>query len=128
MCVHVYADVLIPTLDSFVYPQLCSVAANSAVYMSMTAFTFLLSVPILRERVTVLKVASVAIQIGGVFMVAFAKKQCTTPHWSLMDNTTNATLNGSTFDSAPTDFSKTATNPCDNNDTVLGYVVSSLVQ
>ena len=101
---------------------LYSVAANSAVYMSMTAFMFLLSVPILRERVTVLKVMSVVIQIGGVFMVAFAKDQCPSPsHWSSLANTTNATQNTSAFDPI---LSKSARgDPCHNNDTILGYVV-----
>lgn len=107
---------------SYLHCLLYSVAANSAVYMSMTAFMFLLSVPILRERVTVLKVISVAIQIGGVFMVAYAKDQCPTPtHWSSLANETNATQNTSAFDAV---LSKSGRgNPCDNNDTVLGYVV-----
>ena len=99
-------------------------AANSAVYMSMTAFTFLLSVPILRERVTVLKVMSVVIQIGGVFMVAYAKDPCSSPpHWSPLDNATNATQNTSAFDSVLSKSGGGSSNPCDNNDTVLGYVV-----
>lgn len=110
------------------HPLLCSVAANSAVYMSMTAFMFMLSVPILRERVTVLKVTSVAIQIGGVFMVAYAKNRCATPHWSSLGNATNGTQNGSAFDSVPTDFSKKSPDPCDDNGSILGYVVSVLVQ
>ena len=39
-----------------VYPSHCSVPANTAVYQSCVAFVFVLSVPILRERVTVVKV------------------------------------------------------------------------
>ena len=101
----------------------CSVAANSAVYMSMTAFTFILSVPVLRERVTVLKVAAVAIQIGGVFMVAYAKNHCPpAPHWSSFGNASNTTQN---VTATLSDSSGDSTNPCDNNDTVLGYVVGT---
>ena len=112
---------------SFHHPcLLCSVAANSAVYMSMTAFTFILSVPLLRERVTVLKVIAVVIQIGGVFMVAFAKNQCPpVPPWSLLNNATNATQNGSVIDTTLSKSGGGSTNPCDNNDTFLGYLVGT---
>ena len=39
-------------------PPPTSVPANTAIYQSAVMFTFLLSVPILKERVTVLKVCT----------------------------------------------------------------------
>eukprot|EP00040_Diaphanoeca_grandis_P004270 m.27840 g.27840 ORF g.27840 m.27840 type:complete len:395 (-) comp15820_c0_seq1:115-1299(-) len=43
-----------------------SAGGNSAVYQSAPIFVFLFSVPILKEKVTILKVVSVCICVGGV--------------------------------------------------------------
>ena len=48
----------------------CSVSANTAIYQSSSAMVFILSVPLLRERVTVVKILSVAFTIAGVCLVS----------------------------------------------------------
>jgi len=48
----------------------CSVAANTAIYQSTSAVVFIMSVPLLRERVTVIKVLSVVLTIVGVCLVS----------------------------------------------------------
>ena len=53
----------------------CSVAANTAIYQSTSAVVFLMSVPLLRERVTLVKVLSVAFTIIGVCLVSFFSSQ-----------------------------------------------------
>lgn len=50
---------------------LTSVAANTAVYTSASAFVVFLSVPILGHAVTLAKLAAVALSITGVALVAF---------------------------------------------------------
>ena len=42
---------------SFCFTSLYSVPANTAIYQSAVAFVFVLSVPILRERITAVKVS-----------------------------------------------------------------------
>lgn len=45
-------------------------SANTAIYQSSSAGVFLLSIPLLRERVTVVKVVSVGLTIVGVVLVS----------------------------------------------------------
>ncbi|XP_019851351.1 PREDICTED: uncharacterized transporter C405.03c-like [Amphimedon queenslandica] len=47
-----------------------SVPANVAIYQSAVAFTFILSVPLLRESVTVVKILAVSFSITGVALVS----------------------------------------------------------
>ena len=47
-----------------------SISANTAVYMSASAVVFILSIPVLRERVSVLKVLSVCLTVTGVTLVS----------------------------------------------------------
>ena len=48
----------------------CSLSANTAVYQSASALVFLLSIPVLRERVSVLKITSVCLTVAGVTLVS----------------------------------------------------------
>ncbi len=47
-----------------------SVSANTAIYQSTSAVVFIMSIPLLRERVTVVKVLSVALTVVGVCLVS----------------------------------------------------------
>ena len=49
---------------------MCSVSANTAIYQSSSALVFIISVPLLRERVTLLKIASVTVTVIGVCVVS----------------------------------------------------------
>ena len=51
-----------------------NVPANTAIYQSAAAFTFILSVPILREKVTLVKVSSVFLSVMGVVLIAVYSK------------------------------------------------------
>ena len=63
------------------------VAANTAIYESATAFVFLISVPILGERVTLVKVLSLSISIVGVCLISVFPSGSATNH--TMINYTN---------------------------------------
>ena len=84
--------------------------------MSMPAFIFISSIPILRERVTLLKVSAVALQVGGVVMVALGKDPCTSGGGSGgSPNSTNHSSAGILL--SPNE------NSCTDRNTVFGYVV-----
>jgi len=73
-----------------------TVAGNSAVYQSAPVFVFLISVPLLKEKVTFLKVFAVALCVGGSAVVALLgaidPNQMTAD--KLYQNTTIEVLNG----------------------------------
>jgi solute carrier family 35 protein F5 len=71
-----------------------SVAANTAIYMSLPAFIFVLSVPVLRERPTVLKVLAVFVQVGGVCIVAVSKDPCAQGHPNSTDSSNSSHILG----------------------------------
>ena len=56
------------------------VSTNTAIYESATAFVFLISVPILGERVTLVKVLSLIISIGGVCLISLSPSGSATNH------------------------------------------------
>ena len=82
-----------------------SVSANTAIYQSSSAVVFIISVPLLRERVTLLKIASVCLTIAGVCIVSFFGQ-------SHHQTTFNETLHYS------------GSSELDEKGTPLGYVVS----
>ena len=98
-----------------------SVPANTAIYQSASAFVFVLSVPILRERVTVLKVLSVLFSMCGVALVAFFSNSDCTPHIPI-DNATNATNDFYTA-FQPVHISHIHRGGCSEKSTPLGYIL-----
>lgn len=52
------------------YSSCVSVSANTSIYQSASAIVFILSVPILRERVSILKVLSVLLTVTGVTLIS----------------------------------------------------------
>ena len=47
------------------------VSANTAIYQSTSVVAFILSVPMLQERVTIFKITSVILTVVGVFLMSF---------------------------------------------------------
>ena len=94
------------TLD---HDGLLSISANSTIYQSASAFVFIMSIPVLRERVSLMKVMSVAITITGVALISvFSTDKIPTP--------SNHTLASEEETVAPT--------KAPERNTPLGYVVS----
>ena len=82
--------------------------------MSLPAFIFVFSVPILRERVTLLKVLAVILQVSGVCVVAVSKDPCV----GLSTNSSAANANSSLI------LRSGKESECHTLNTPLGYVVS----
>ena len=62
-------------LQCFVHS--CSIPANTAVYQSAAAFVFIISIPLLRERVTLIKVSYMVLRIKSSYRMAkFFSKFC----------------------------------------------------
>ena len=70
------------------------VAANTAIYEAATAFVFILSVPILGERVTLIKVLSLTVSISGVCLVSIFPSVAATNNTVIIGNLSNIS-NGS---------------------------------
>lgn len=91
------------------YLPLCiSVAANVAIYQSASAAVFIISVPLLREKVSLLKVVSVALTIAGVSLVSF--------YGTKKNNVSHASPGNATHSES-----------AETHSTALGYVVSDCV-
>lgn len=88
---------------------LYSISANTAIYQSASIAVFIISVPLLREKVSLLKIISVILTVGGVAVVSVFTSDV--GHHNT--NTSNSSSSPSTDDSAPVIRS-----------TPLGYVVS----
>ena len=65
---------------------LTEVSANTAIYESATAFVFIISVPLLGERVTLVKVLSLFISIVGVCLISLIPGGSATNH-TIINNT-----------------------------------------
>jgi drug/metabolite transporter (DMT)-like permease len=58
-------------MDGLIYNLLIySVPANTSIFQSVVAFVFILSVPLLREKVTLVKVVGVLFSLAGVVLIA----------------------------------------------------------
>ena len=90
---------------------LTEVAANTAIYEAATAFVFILSVPILGERVTLIKVISLVISIMGVCLISMFPSVATNSTVILANITNLSNISNSSAHPIPT-----AANP-----TALGY-------
>lgn len=87
-------------------------------YQSASAVVFILSIPILRERVTLLKIASVGFTVAGVSLVSVFTMDPSTPQ-------SNTTLPELELGGAWDDMDVVATAaPYAERTTPLGYVVS----
>ncbi|XP_064384579.1 uncharacterized protein LOC135333537 isoform X2 [Halichondria panicea] len=90
-----------------------NVPANTAIFQCAAAVVFIISVPLLKERVTVLKILCVLVSIGGVFIVAFFstdKNNC-----SPANNITNSSTGSGLYEDDPCE-------PKQETSTPLGYV------
>ena len=84
------------------------VSANTAIYETATAFVFILSVPILGERVTLIKVLSLVISIIGVCLISIFPSVATNST-VIIANITNNSNNSSHL------------TPTEANPSALGY-------
>lgn len=87
-----------------------SVSANTAIYMCACAAVFLISIPVLREKITVIKVCSLLTCCTGIVLVSLFSA----PDQS--DIKPNTTFTDNLLDVHPTD-------PDDNKGSVLGYIL-----
>ncbi len=95
-------------------------SANTAIYQSQPAIIFLISIPILRERVTVVKIFSVLFSMAGVLLISFfSSKSSNAPPTSLPNSTELVLDEYQTLDS----FSLKLDSSSEETNTPLGYVV-----
>ena len=92
-------------------------SANTAVYQSASAVVFIISVPVLRERVTLLKVFSVIFTVAGVSMVSVFTQDRNPAHINSTLPSTGMVRGVACDDVAATDSTEKTT--------PIGYVVSS---
>lgn len=97
-------------------------SANSAIYQSASAVVFIISIPILRERVTLLKVISVGLTVAGVCLVSVFSQS---PHSASSNATLSMALGTEGGVSGGGAIVGATSHPPENN-TPLGYVVSKL--
>ena len=88
-----------------------SISANTAIYQSASAAVFVISIPVLRERVSLMKVMSVAMTVAGVSLISVFEREDPTP--------SNHTLSSVFIEEETVAPTKTV-----ERNTPLGYVVS----
>lgn len=97
-----------------------NIPANTAIFQSASVFVFIISVPLLREKVTLLKVLSVALSVVGVTLVALysTNAHCSENH---LHNSTDTNQTSSAI-SADMLTSHQGHASCTEKSTVYGYV------
>ncbi len=67
---YVAIQVILYSVNKQFYFMFDSISANTAIYQSAPALVFLMSIPMLKERVTLTKILSVAVTVVGVCLVS----------------------------------------------------------